>query len=233
MANKLLYLVPKLHTMSTLRLLRNLHTMSLAKAVPASLKDCKYKTIALCKCPPTPHAPKKDCVQEMVSVFKHNHLKTQIGKGTEIQVPIWHSSMHVAFLIPLGSALEVIKRKGIFKVYVESKEVSTEQRGRIKQVKDQLAELDDSTTREARTSRKSNKTSNVATNEASPTDPALRANLTCLKSNRPKKPWTRPRQRESRLLQTCSSSTQTFCQSIPQDQTASDPYTDLQGCSKK
>ncbi len=34
----------------------------------------------------------------------------------------------------------------------------------------------------------------------------------CLKSNRPKKLQTSPRQRESKLPQTCSSSTWTFCQ---------------------
>jgi hypothetical protein len=34
--------------------------------------------------PPIPYVPKKDCVQETVSVFKDNHLKTQIGEGLEL-----------------------------------------------------------------------------------------------------------------------------------------------------
>jgi hypothetical protein len=45
----------------------------------------------------------------------------------------------------VGSSLEAIKRKGYFKAYAESNEVYTEQHGRIKQAKAQLAELDDST----------------------------------------------------------------------------------------
>ncbi len=52
-----------------------------------------------------------------------------------------------------------------------------EQRGVIKQGKAQLAELDDSTCREAGTSRKSNTKSNVTTAEASPADPALQADI--------------------------------------------------------
>jgi hypothetical protein len=50
----------------------------------------------------------------------------QMGKGTELQVPIWHSSMCKAFLIHVGSALEAIERKGYFKAYTESNEVYME-----------------------------------------------------------------------------------------------------------
>ncbi len=63
------------------RLLRNLHTMSLAKALPDGLKDDECKKIALHKRPPILNFSKKDCVQEMVLSFKDNHLKIQIGKG--------------------------------------------------------------------------------------------------------------------------------------------------------
>ncbi len=38
-------------------------------------------------------------IQETVSAYKDNHLKTQIGKGMELQVPIWHSGTRKAFLI--------------------------------------------------------------------------------------------------------------------------------------
>jgi hypothetical protein len=105
--------------MSTPRLLRNLHTKSLAIAAPDGLKDRKCKKIASLKCPPIPHVPKKDCVQETVSAFKDNHLKMQTGKGTDVQVPIWHSGMHKAFLIHVESAPEAIKRKGYLKAYIE------------------------------------------------------------------------------------------------------------------
>ena len=69
---------------STPQLLHNLHVMSLAKAVPDGLKDCKCKKITLCKCPLIPYVPKEDCVHEMVSALKDNHLKMQINKGMEL-----------------------------------------------------------------------------------------------------------------------------------------------------
>jgi hypothetical protein len=94
--------------------------MSLEKAVLDCLKDRKCEIIASCKYSPISHVPEKDCVQETDSAFKDNHLKTQIGKGTELQVPIWHSGARKAFLIQVGSALETIKRKGCIEAYVES-----------------------------------------------------------------------------------------------------------------
>ena len=106
--------------------------MSLAKAVPGDLKDSKCEKIALREHPPIPYVPEEDCVQEAVSAFKDNHLKTQIGKGMELQVPIWRFGMHKAFLNHVGSAQEAIKREGYFKAYVESNKVYTEQHGVIK-----------------------------------------------------------------------------------------------------
>jgi hypothetical protein len=53
----------------------------------------------------------------------------QIGKGTELRAPIWHSSMQEAFFIHVRSAPEAIKRKGYFKTYTESNEVFEEQHG--------------------------------------------------------------------------------------------------------
>jgi hypothetical protein len=85
--------------------------MSLAKAVPDGLKDHKCKEIALHKHSPISYAPEKDCVQETVSAFKNNHLKMQIGKGLELQVPICHSGKHDVFLIHVGSSQEAITRK--------------------------------------------------------------------------------------------------------------------------
>jgi hypothetical protein len=67
---------------STPKLLRNLHTMSLAKAAPNGLKDRECKKMVLRKCPPIPYVPEKDSVQEMVSAFKDNHIKKLIHKGT-------------------------------------------------------------------------------------------------------------------------------------------------------
>ena len=69
---------------STPRLLRNLHTMSLAKAAPDGLKDCECKKIALHEHPPIPYVPEKDSVQETVSSYKDNHLKTLIKESMEL-----------------------------------------------------------------------------------------------------------------------------------------------------
>ncbi len=90
--------------------------MSLAKAVPNGLKDCKCKRNTLRKCPPVPHVPKKDSIQETVSALKNDqNLKTQIGESMELQVSIWHSETHKAFLVHVGSAMDAIEKQGHFK----------------------------------------------------------------------------------------------------------------------
>ncbi len=71
---------------STPRLLRNLHTMSLAKAAPDGLKDRECEKMALGERPPIPYVPEKDSVQETVSSFKVAHPKTLIKEGTELRV---------------------------------------------------------------------------------------------------------------------------------------------------
>ncbi len=58
--------------------------MSLAKAVPDGLKDRECEKMALRECPPIPYVPEKDSVQETVSAYKNNHLKTLISKGMEL-----------------------------------------------------------------------------------------------------------------------------------------------------
>jgi hypothetical protein len=44
----------------------------------------------------------------------------------ELQVPIWHSGMHEAFLIHVRSAQEVIKKKGYFKAFEENTKACAE-----------------------------------------------------------------------------------------------------------
>jgi hypothetical protein len=66
---------------STLRLLRNLHTLSLAKAVPKGQKDLKCKKITLCDCPTISYVPEKGCVQEMVS-----SIRTSISRHKLVKV---------------------------------------------------------------------------------------------------------------------------------------------------
>ena len=91
--------------------------------------------MALRERPPIPYVPKKDSVQEMVSSFKDNHLKTLINEGTKLRVPIWHSGMCKAFLIQVGSAWEAIKKKRYFKSYKEYSGTFADKRDKVKQLK--------------------------------------------------------------------------------------------------
>jgi hypothetical protein len=85
--------------------------------------------------------------------------------------------MGEAFLIQVGSALEMIKKKGSFKTYRYrvSNKVYLEQCGVVKQVKAQLAQLDGSTGGEAGTSKKSIKKSTVTAAEESTADLTMQA----------------------------------------------------------
>jgi hypothetical protein len=98
---------------STPKLLRNLHTIILAKAAPDGLKDRECKKMALRECPLIPHVPEKDSLQETVSAYKDNRLKTLINEGTELRVPIWHSGTCKAFFIHVGSAGILSPRRNI------------------------------------------------------------------------------------------------------------------------
>ncbi len=109
--------------------------MSLAKAATSGLKDCKWKNKALHKHPPIPYIPEKDIAQETVSSFKDNHLKTLINKGMVPRVPNWHSGTREAFFIHVGSAQEVIEKKGYFKTYNEYSGTFADKRERIKQLR--------------------------------------------------------------------------------------------------
>ncbi len=126
---------------STPRLLRNLHTMSLAKAMPDGLKDRECEKMVLRKRPPIPYVPEKDSVQETVSSLKEAHLKTLIKEGTELRVPIWHSGTREAFLIHVGSAREAIEKKGYFKSFDDHSEDYSEKREKVKELKKQLEAL--------------------------------------------------------------------------------------------
>ncbi len=195
----------------TLRLLHNLHMMSLVKAVPDGLKGCKCKRITLHKRPPIPYVPKKDSVQETMSALKNNQsLKTQIGEGVELRLSIWHSEMRKASLMHVGSAMDAIKKRGHFKAYEEAHEAYMKQHDLVKQAKTALAELDGTTNECAGTSRKSSKKHKEGAATADVSEPNLQLifNWTL---RRPKKPQRMPRPKRNQLQRTCSSSMQTCC----------------------
>ncbi len=80
-------------------------------------------------------------MQETVSSYKDNHLKTLIKDGTELRVPIWHSGTHEAFLIHVGSAREAIEKKGYFKSFEDHSDTYSDKRKKVKELKDQLVAL--------------------------------------------------------------------------------------------
>ncbi len=99
----------------------------------------------------------------------------QIGKGKELQDPIWHSGTCKSFLIHVGSAQEAIKKKGFFKAYNKASKAHLEHCGAIKQAKAKPAKIGGSTGEEAGTSKKSKKAKELA--KGGQADPALCAVL--------------------------------------------------------
>ncbi len=61
-----------------------------------------------------------------------------INKGTELRVPIWHSCTREAFHIHMGSAQELIEKKGYFKSFEEYSKTFADKCEKIKELKDQL-----------------------------------------------------------------------------------------------
>jgi hypothetical protein len=110
----------------------------------------------------------------------------------------------------MGSAIEAIEKKGYFKAHVDANKVYMEQPDLVKQAKAHLAKLDGTTSKGTGSSKKSTKNPKETADAASQADPVYKLN-TSLTSSRPKKLQRRPRPMESKLLWTCSSSTQTCC----------------------
>jgi hypothetical protein len=87
---------------STPRLIRDLHMMSQAKAVPDVLQDRECKKMAL--------------REPSDSICTRN-------EGAESRVPVWHSGTREAFLTHVRSAQEAIAKKGSSRsTYKESSE---------------------------------------------------------------------------------------------------------------
>ncbi len=108
--------------------------MSLAKAVPKSIRDKECKRFTLQERPPVPYVPEKDPAQEMVSARKRDQsLKSTIGKDAELCLPIWHCGTCEAFLMHVSTALGVIENWGTFKAYKEACKAYVEQRKVAKQ----------------------------------------------------------------------------------------------------
>ncbi len=63
--------------------------MSIAKAVPDSIKDRECERFTLQERPPVPYTPEKDPIQELVSLLKSDQsLKTTIGADAELRLAL-------------------------------------------------------------------------------------------------------------------------------------------------
>jgi hypothetical protein len=213
--------------------------MSLTKAVPNSFKDCKCKRIALCKGPLIPYVPEKECVQEMVLSFKDQHLKTQIGKRYGTLSFYLALGMREASTMHMRSALEAIKKKGYFKAHKGANVAYVEQRNLVKQAKAALAKLDGTTSEGTGSSRKSSKKPKETAATDSQPDPDLQAEyMSGIKqAHATEKAKAKAEQAALDMFQLyanlLSINAKYAWNKIVQEQMASDPYTDLQGCSKK
>jgi hypothetical protein len=97
--------------------------MSLAKAVPKSIRDKECKRVFLQERFLVPYVPEKDPIKEMVSALKIDQsLETTIREDAELHLPIWHCGMREAFLMHMSTALNTTKKRGTFKAYKEVQE---------------------------------------------------------------------------------------------------------------
>jgi hypothetical protein len=213
--------------------------MSLAKTVPNGLKIASAKG--------SPYAnvlqflvSEKDSVQETVPALKAESRKTQIGEGMELCIYIWHSGTREVFLMHVRSAMDAIKKQGHFKAHKEAHAAYVEQRNLVKQAKAALAEIDGTTSESATASTKSTTKhkDSVATADAS--EPNLQA-IYQLDLEKAKEAAENARAKAESTAKDIfqfyanllSVDAKYVWNKIIQEQTQSDPYTDLQGISKK
>ncbi len=116
--------------------------MSLAKLVPAGLKNRECKRIALREPTPVPYVPKKDKVQDAMPTMKGLQLKASIGKDTTLHLPMWNSGTKKAMLMLVMATLDTIKKCGHFQEYDTALALYMSEREAAKQVKAGLSLLD-------------------------------------------------------------------------------------------
>jgi hypothetical protein len=132
--------------------------MSLAKTVPEGIRDKECKRFTIQECPPIPYLPEKDPIQETLSALNSDKsLKTAIREDKELRPPIWHCGMHEAFCMHVSTAIDAIKKQGIFKAHKEASELYVlyvEHCKAAKQAKAALAVLNATTGKDEKTSKK-------------------------------------------------------------------------------
>jgi hypothetical protein len=95
------------------KLLRGLHSMSMLKTVPDGLKARECERIKLCEPPPVPYVPVKDEVQDEVARMRSMEIKTMLEKDTTLNFTVWQENgTREAFLMHVTAVLDAIKKRG-------------------------------------------------------------------------------------------------------------------------
>ena len=77
---------------SSPKLLRGLHSMSMLKMVPDGLKAREWEGIKLREPPPVPYMPVKDEVQEENARMHSLEIKTTLEKDTTLNFAVWQEN---------------------------------------------------------------------------------------------------------------------------------------------
>ncbi len=157
-----------------------------------------------------------------------------IKEGTELRVPIWHSGMCKAFLIHVGSAQEAIEKKGYFKSFEDHSDTYSDKREKVKELKDQLVALREASAAQPKDPKE---TTVEASDESSA---ALRATIKAeLKQalEAVEEATTKRDKAAKDMFQLyanlLSVDARYAWNKIAHEQTKADPYTDLQGLTKR
>ncbi len=95
------------------KLLRGLHSMSMLKTVPEGLKARECKRIKVREPLPVPYVPVKDEVQDEVARMQSMKIKTMLEKDTMLNFAVWQENgTREAFLMHVTAVLNAIKKRG-------------------------------------------------------------------------------------------------------------------------
>jgi hypothetical protein len=98
---------------TSLKLLRDLHSMSMLKTVPEGLKAREGKRSKLREPPPVPYVPVKDEVQDEVARMRSMEIKTKLEKDTTLNFAVWQENgTRKAFLMHATARLNAIMKRG-------------------------------------------------------------------------------------------------------------------------
>ncbi len=115
--------------------------------------------------------PKKDKVQDAVSLMKGLHLKTSINKDTTLNFPVWSSGTKESMLMHVMATLDAIKKRGHFKAYKQAQSLYVENKEAVKLAKASLSLLDGARKGSGKSKKNSKKAKEAEGMTKAPNDP--------------------------------------------------------------